>query len=601
MKELTIEEKAQRYDEALDCAKLALDCLADDYICNHLTKDGIRGMYAKLFPELVESDDERIKFNVGDWCIDNEDGTIFQIMKVLDNTYAYKTNEGKEYSCTHYSLENDARLWTIQDAKDGDVLADDASVILFRKIGNKKYEDVVDYHCVADSGKFKIQEKDFYWGKTNDVPLLHPATKEQRDTLMKAMADAGYIFDFEKKELRKIEQKSTDKVEPKVGDWLVHNERRNIIKVAKPSPLDYKVVDILGYHHTIAHTAIENNYHLWSIADAKAGDVLAAEDKDKIFIYNGKLDLRGRVCAYCGIYKTHDGLRFTECAIGNYFTYKEPYPATKEQRDLLFQKMKEAGYEWDAEKKELKKIEQKSAMDEQNHALNDEDIRRYNSILSSIEYCSEQYPCKKEYDKDINWLKDRVQPQPKQEWSEEDERMYRGIHNLIYSTPYCNSRKEFSDWLESLKGLVQPKQEWKQENTGELTDFENAMMYIGGSFFGQYAGLDPNDTNTIKKQANILLELVPSKEWSEEDKYNFSDIEAMIHTMRGDGRNADKLINWLKERIQPQTNITDEELAQAKKDAYNDALDKIEYHSSEPTFDDGWSAAIGYLKKRNTY
>ena len=28
-------------------------------------------------------------------------------------------------------------------------------------------------------------------------------------------------------------------------------------------------------------------------------------------------------------------------------------PATKEQRDLLFQKMKEAGYEWDADKKEL--------------------------------------------------------------------------------------------------------------------------------------------------------------------------------------------------------------------------------------------------------
>ena len=37
------------------------------------------------------------------------------------------------------------------------------------------------------------------------------------------------------------------------------------------------------------------------------------------------------------------------------------YPATKEQRDTLFAKMKEAGYIWDAEKKELKKIEQKSA------------------------------------------------------------------------------------------------------------------------------------------------------------------------------------------------------------------------------------------------
>lgn len=63
------------------------------------------------------------KFKVGDWCIDNEDGTIFQIVKVLNNTYTYETNEGKEYSCTHYSLENDARLWTIADAKCGDVLS----------------------------------------------------------------------------------------------------------------------------------------------------------------------------------------------------------------------------------------------------------------------------------------------------------------------------------------------------------------------------------------------------------------------------------------------------------------------------------------------
>ena len=42
-------------------------------------------------------------------------------------------------------------------------------------------------------------------------------------------------------------------------------------------------------------------------------------------------------------------------------------------------------------------------------------------------------------------------------WSEDDERMYRGLHNLIYSTPYCDSRKELSDWLQSLKDRVQLK------------------------------------------------------------------------------------------------------------------------------------------------
>ena len=46
-------------------------------------------------------------------------------------------------------------------------------------------------------------------------------------------------------------------------------------------------------------------------------------------------------------------------------------------------------------------------------------------------------------------------------WSEDDERMYRGLHNLIYSTPYCDSRKELSDWLQSLKDRIQPQKQWK--------------------------------------------------------------------------------------------------------------------------------------------
>lgn len=35
-----------------------------------------------------------------------------------------------------------------------------------------------------------------------------------------------------------------------------------------------------------------------------------------------------------------------------------------------------------------------------------------------------------------------------------------------------------------------------------------------------------------------------------------------------------------------------------QKPAYNDALDKIEYCSGEPTFYDSWNAAIWFLKKR---
>ena len=172
-------------------------------------------------------------------------------------------------------------------------------------------------------------------------------------------------------------------------------------------------------------------------------------------------------------------------------------PATREQRDLFFQKMKEAGYEWNAKKKELKKIEQKSSWSEE-----DEEVHRKCICAMRASACG--FPEEEKFVEQVdNWLKslkDKVQPQPRQKWSEEDE----------------NIRLRLIDYLYGKSRLAKDRE---------------------------------------------------------------------------DG------ISWLKS-LRPQNNITDEELAQAKKNAYNDALDKIEYHSSEPTFDDGWNAAIWFLKKR---
>ena len=203
---MTQEEKAKAYDDAIKRAKRMFSEKELNY----------------LFPELAESDDEKIisairkaieakvenlgngvtrtaclawlekqgepideekvdnqncvkpsvkdepKFKVGDWCIDNEDGTIFQIVKVLDNTYKYRTNEGKEYSCTHYSLELDARLWTIQDAKDGDVLVDSlGNVCIYQEPSTKL---MYHSHCYGN-------HKDFmYMGGSHEIVGSYPAT-----------------------------------------------------------------------------------------------------------------------------------------------------------------------------------------------------------------------------------------------------------------------------------------------------------------------------------------------------------------------------------------------------------------------------------------
>ena len=196
-----------------------------------------------------------------------------------------------------------------------------------------------------------------------------------------------------KKALEKQGEKSVNNVVPKfsIGNWLVQNERRNIVKVVSYTPLDYEVVDTLGYHHKITSDAVENNYHLWSIKDAKDGDVLFQDLMGgKTFIYNGVNPDMAILYSFIISNDGEDVLPYhigkPNTGIGNIEENKNIiHPATKEQRDLLFQKMKEASYEWDAEKKELKKIEQKptwSREDEQNlnaalGYINDEYLRRW--------------------------------------------------------------------------------------------------------------------------------------------------------------------------------------------------------------------------------
>ena len=133
----------------------------------------------------------------------------------------------------------------------------------------------------------------------------------------------------------------------------------------------YTLVGCDGSVTTRPIQEVDKSASAFHIQDAKDGDVLAInwhegdDSWEKIIIFK----------------KYHNkgvkGLYSMPCVEGYGNTFKNgkiaikeevPYysttwtcnlhPATKEQRDLLFQKMKETGYEWDAEKKELKKIEQ---------------------------------------------------------------------------------------------------------------------------------------------------------------------------------------------------------------------------------------------------
>jgi len=259
-----------------------------------------------------------------------------------------------------------------------------------------------------------------------------------------------------------------DKVEPKFhkGEWILNN-------VCLPVKID-SIEDgmyIFTDGDALSVSFVDETYHLWTIEDAMDGDVLAAEDK--VFLYNGKLDLRGRACAYCGIYTTYDGLLFTKCAIGNYFTDKEPYPATKAQRDTLFAEMREAGYELDAEKKELKKIGRKPVEKIEPKPIEDVNGEDYgiDGLYHAKEILEKTLGNVEGYQSDdgilehkcaISAVKELSERKPV-EWSEEDSYMLAQAIKCVNNSGKLDvSTEEIEDWLRNLN--PQPRQGWSEED-----------------------------------------------------------------------------------------------------------------------------------------
>ena len=152
--------------------------------------------------------------------------------------------------------------------------------------------------------------------------------------------------------LKRNEHKPTDEVKPKFheGDWIVDK-----------FGLAQQVLDFRGGIYTCTYNSFtidcESNYHLWSIKDIKEGDVLYYEfnDTKNLFIVKSVGETKDQVEGHFCYYITRDGREVWDGRLLylNIASMCNAMPATKEQRDLLFSKMKEVGYAWDGEKKKL--------------------------------------------------------------------------------------------------------------------------------------------------------------------------------------------------------------------------------------------------------
>ena len=147
------------------------------------------------------------------------------------------------------------------------------------------------------------------------------------------------------------EKDTTNKVEPKFqnGQWIVWQNKCYKVNY---NGCGYELIDQNDLKTSLEYETVDENAHLWTIQDAKDGDVLRLGVVTAIF---QKYIGNGNCRCYCSVYNGEFEIP-SQDGDDNSYGCIDAIPATKEQRTILFQKLEEAGYKWDTDKKELKKI-----------------------------------------------------------------------------------------------------------------------------------------------------------------------------------------------------------------------------------------------------
>jgi len=395
----------EKYNKLVEAVKVLQEANPSD--------EGIQNWINDNVPELAESEDERIRealirFHKSTIDIDGIKG---------EDIIAWLEKQGEQ---PRYSI--------------GDVLCDKSCTTLNKDTQpNFEIIDIRDGMYICDKGSFPISQQDEYELvakkiEQNPTDKVEPKFKVG-DTIInrqcrwdgsyriKEITDGKYIFDngsyITTKEEDDWELVDKNKPKFKVGDWVVF-ANGNVERITSVGTHGYTFDD--GDY--LLHENCDKQAHLWSIADAKDGDVLVDEDNN-IGIYEKKEGL----CWHSYIYLGCDN-RLYDFSIGGSHEQNNTKPATKEQCDALFTKMEEAGYEWDSDHKELKKIEmtdlvkdyvkQKSAWSEQG----EERIKNIFSVLDAqVCWDGATGDKKNPYQKEIDWLKSLKQRLGGEKWN----------------------------------------------------------------------------------------------------------------------------------------------------------------------------------------
>lgn len=244
-----------------------------------------------IFPELAESEDEMIRKELMDFVIGNSIGNSEKCEKYL--AWLEKLGEKQDYDPYKATVKSITAM-------------------------TERYANGNDLRDFYDNVKVKCKE----------------------------------AVDYDKTWLEKTsKQESTDEPEQefKVGDWITSARGTAHIIGIGVTDSEFLLEYTDGDQESLSIEYINSIYVKWTIQKAWDGDVLISAYNHP-FIYNGNNN-SSYVGSYCGI-ETTGGFKISteEC----YWTENiNIHPATKEQQDYLFKKMREAGYMWDGHTKKV--------------------------------------------------------------------------------------------------------------------------------------------------------------------------------------------------------------------------------------------------------
>ena len=295
---MTEKEKAKAYDKAMERTKKVYG--------NRITKE--------IFPELKEDNDERIRKDLIQW-IDEFPGIIWR---------------------GHY--KNDIIAWL---EKQGD------KDKLIQELGEYKVKYTQE---VLEKYINSMSNKDDERLRKNCIHFLELQKQHHAATF-----EIEECIDW----LENQGKKPTDKTKPRfnVGDWVIFIKDKSVYQIEKKENYEYTLRHILGGSLCLPFSN-EELIKEWNIQDVKDGDILSFYSEYK----GNKMFQIGIIEKYVGkhggcsnTFKIYVGVDWdNNLKMDKYMGCSDIRPATKEQRDAFMKAIKDAGYEWDAEMKELK-------------------------------------------------------------------------------------------------------------------------------------------------------------------------------------------------------------------------------------------------------